>query len=104
MPALAPPPDHVTAVVSLLTRLGWNRHEDMESTDPASRVKPVFAKVLSPRHPFPCLKCIVGPVWVTYYKFVGESTLDMDSLPTADVGTIEKVLVEMARQASVVKR
>lgn len=102
----AAPPDHVTAVLSLLHRLGWNRLEDREVGKEGSGVYcPVFCRVLSARHPYPCLKAMVGATWVTYWKLVGEHTYDMDSVKTADLGTVEKVLAELtARSTAAVKR
>lgn len=93
--------DPVTPVLSLLHRLGWDRLEDREVGKEGSGVWcPVFRRVLSSRHPFPCLKCMVGKVWVTYWKLVGEHTFDMDSTRTTDLGTLERVLTELTNRAT----
>lgn len=102
MPDTLPRSEHAAVVVAILARLKWFREADLE---PAAGVfKPVFSLALSSRHPYPCYKVVVGPTWVTYYKLVGETVCDMESVRTDDLGTVERVVTDMTTRAAAVKR
>lgn len=77
----------VDAIVNLLRKLGWEREPDLTPAEGVA--KPVFR-----RGEF---KCVVGPLWTTHYRLIGDTMHDLDSTKTEDVAGVEAALEKLAR-------
>lgn len=76
------------AAMSLLTKMGMTRTDDMKPT--SGPILPVFVKQYRRCE----VKCVVGPTWVTYYKLVKDTISDQDSVKTDD---LESLRVELSK-------
>lgn len=74
------------AVVALLVNTGWERLPDMDPKD--GPTKPVFCR----RFKRYTVKCVVGPLWTTYYRLSGETVFDMDSCKTENTESVRRNL------------
>lgn len=81
---------YADAVASLLAKMGWLRDSDMEPTGGGPRC-PVYAKQYRKCE----LKCVVGPLWTTYYRLVKDTIFDQDSTRTLDLETLRVELSKL---------
>ena len=79
---------YTDAVIGLLTNTGWYQENDLIVKGVADR--PVFTKEGKKK----TYRCVVGPLWTTYYDIRKNTIGHMDSIKTQDIELIKAVLKE----------